>query len=37
MADDLEYVPLPASVKDLVRKAWAANIKDASGKSIAWK
>jgi phosphate transport system substrate-binding protein len=37
MADDLEYVPLPASVKDLVRKAWAANIKDVSGKSIAWK
>ena len=32
MADDLEYVPLPASVKDLVRKQWAANIKDAAGK-----
>jgi len=37
MADELEYVPLPASVKDLVRKSWAANIKDVSGKSIAWK
>jgi phosphate transport system substrate-binding protein len=37
MADDLEYVPLPAPVKDLVRKSWAANIKDASGKAIAWK
>ena len=37
MADDLEYVPLPASVKELVRKSWAANIKDASGKAIAWK
>ena len=37
MADDLDYVPLPASVKDLVRKPWAANIKDASGKAIAWK
>ena len=37
MADELEYVPLPASVKDLVRKSWGANIKDASGKSIAWK
>ena len=35
MADELEYVPLPASVKDLVRKSWAANIKDASGKMIA--
>jgi phosphate transport system substrate-binding protein len=37
MADDLEYVPLPAPVKDLVRKSWAANIKDASGKAIGWK
>ena len=37
MADDLEYVPLPPAVKDLVRKSWAANIKDASGKTIAWK
>jgi phosphate transport system substrate-binding protein len=34
MADDLEYVALPAPVKDLVRKSWAANIKDASGKTI---
>jgi len=37
MADDLEYVPLPPAVKELVRKSWAASIKDASGKSIAWK
>ena len=37
MADELEYVPLPATVKDLVHKSWAANIKDASGKAIAWK
>jgi phosphate transport system substrate-binding protein len=37
MADDLEYVPLPAPVKEMVRKSWAANIKDASGKPIAWK
>jgi phosphate transport system substrate-binding protein len=37
MADELEYVPLPPSVKDLVRKSWGANIKDAAGKSIAWK
>ena len=36
-ADDLDYVPLPASVKELVRKHWAANIKDAAGKSIAYK
>ena len=37
MADDLDYVPLPAGVKDLVRKQWAASIKDASGKAIAFK
>jgi phosphate transport system substrate-binding protein len=37
MADELEYVPLPASVKDLVRKQWAVSIKDASGQAIAWK
>jgi phosphate transport system substrate-binding protein len=36
MADDLDYVPLPATVKDLVRKEWA-NIKDTSGKAIAYK
>lgn len=36
MADDLDYVPLPASVKDLVRKQWA-EIKDASGKAVAFK
>ena len=37
MADDLEYVPLPASVKDLARKSWAANIKDAAGKTVSVK
>ncbi len=37
MADELDYVPLPDSVKDLVRKSWAANIKDAAGKPIAWQ
>jgi phosphate transport system substrate-binding protein len=35
-ADDLEYVALPESVKNLVRKQWA-EIKDASGKSVAYK
>ncbi|KNZ33949.1 MAG: phosphate ABC transporter substrate-binding protein [Methylibium sp. NZG] len=34
MAGELEYVPLPDSVKALVRKQWA-EIKDASGKQIA--
>ena len=37
MADDLDYVPLPGSVKELVRKHWAAELKDASGKPIAYK
>lgn len=37
MADDLDYVPLPSNVKDLVRKLWADNLKDASGKVIAVK
>lgn len=37
MAEDLDYVPLPASVKDLVRKAWVAHIKDTAGKSIEYK
>jgi phosphate transport system substrate-binding protein len=30
-------VPLPDSVKDLVRKQWASQIKDAAGKPIAVK
>jgi phosphate transport system substrate-binding protein len=37
MADDLDYVPLPPKVKDLVRKQWADNIKDAAGKPVAFK
>ena len=37
MAAELQYVPLPDSVKALVRKQWADNIKDASGKAIAYK
>ncbi len=37
MAGELDYVPLPAAVKDLVRKQWAANLKDGAGKAIAFK
>ena len=36
MAADLDYVPLPDSVKALVRKQWG-EIKDASGKPVAFK
>ena len=35
-ADDLDYVPMPASVKAAIEKSWA-NIKDSSGKAIAYK
>jgi len=37
MADDLDYVPLPDSVKTLVRKQWSEQIKDEGGKPIAYK
>ena len=35
-AADLEYVPLPAAVKDLVRKQWAG-LTDAAGKTVSYK
>ncbi len=34
-AAELEYVPLPDSVKGLVHKLWASEIKDTAGKAIA--
>jgi phosphate transport system substrate-binding protein len=34
MAEDLDYVPLPAKVVGAIQKAWASDIKDASGKPI---
>ena len=37
MADELDYVPLPTSVKDLVRNHWSASIKDSGGKVVAWQ
>ncbi|MDQ6619876.1 MAG: phosphate ABC transporter substrate-binding protein PstS [Pseudomonadota bacterium] len=36
MAEELDYVPLPASVVALVEDAWKAQLKDASGRPI-WK
>ena len=36
-ADELDYVPLSASVKDLVRKHWDAQLKDTAGKAIVYK
>lgn len=35
-ADDLDYVPMPDSVKAAIAKAWG-DIKDASGKAVAYK
>jgi len=37
MADELDYVPLPDSVKALVRKQWTDQIKDAGGKAISYE
>lgn len=36
MADDLDYVPMPPSVKAQIEKAWG-EIKDASGKAVAFR
>ena len=36
VADDLDYVAMPAAVKAHIEKSWA-EIKDASGKSVAFK
>jgi phosphate transport system substrate-binding protein len=33
-AGKLDYVPLPAAVKDLVRKQWADSVKGADGKPV---
>jgi phosphate transport system substrate-binding protein len=36
-ADDLDYVPMPAAVKAQVEKLWATELKDGSGKTVAYK
>ena len=33
-ADDLDYVPMPANVKQAIEKLWSTEIKDAAGKPI---
>ncbi|WP_414709021.1 phosphate ABC transporter substrate-binding protein PstS [Ramlibacter sp.] len=35
-ADDLDYVPMPAAVKAQVEKLWASEIRDASGRAVAF-
>jgi len=36
-ADELDYVPMPVAVKAQVEKLWSAEIKDGSGKTVAFK
>lgn len=36
LASDLDYVPLPANLKTMIRDAWKAQVKDTSGKAL-WK
>ena len=36
-ADDLDYVPMPASVKAVIAKSWDEKIKDTAGKPISLK
>ncbi|MDB5798032.1 MAG: pstS, partial [Paucimonas sp.] len=34
MATELEYVPMPAAVVQVVQTAWKAQVKDSSGKAL---
>ena len=34
MAEDLDYVPMPANVVASIQKVWAGQVKDASGKPV---
>jgi phosphate transport system substrate-binding protein len=34
MAEELDYVPMPDTVVGAIEKAWAQQIKDASGKPL---
>jgi phosphate transport system substrate-binding protein len=34
-AEELDYIPMPATVVALIKKSWTASIKDASGKPLA--
>ena len=34
LAEELDYVPMPANVVSAVRKLWASDIKDANGKPL---
>jgi phosphate transport system substrate-binding protein len=34
LATELDYVPLPANLKTMIRNAWKAQVKDSSGKAL---
>jgi phosphate transport system substrate-binding protein len=34
MAGDLDYIPMPANVVDLIHTEWSNEIKDSSGKPV---
>ena len=34
MATDLDYVPLPEKVTDMIRKTWAEDIKTSGGQAV---
>src|SRR5262245_4142581 len=34
MAEELDYIPMPKNVADSVKKTWAGEVKDASGKPL---
>jgi phosphate transport system substrate-binding protein len=34
MAEDLDYIPMPKNVVESVKKTWASEVKDASGKPL---
>ena len=34
MAEELDYIPMPKNVVDSVKKTWAGEVKDASGKPL---
>lgn len=36
-ADDLDYVPMPPSVKQQIERLWGAEIKDTAGKPVAFR
>ena len=34
MADELDYVPMPAHVVKMIQANWKSQLKDASGKAV---